>query len=106
MPDIAASYAADGTVDIDAEAQRQKTALLFRNAGLAQSVNVFNATLLAYFSSTQHVSVTLALAWWACFVSIAGWRYGLARRFHAATPTAATATNWRRRYLVFAPVEF
>ncbi len=84
---------------IEAEVQRQKTALLFRNVGVAQSVNVFNATLLAYVNSTLHVSLSAALSWWGLFVAVSAFRYLLGRRFLAANPNAAAALIWRKRYI-------
>ena len=83
---------------VDAETERQKTALVFRNAGIAQSVHVVNATLLAYVNATFQVSPGVAFTWCALVVAIAAGRYLLARRFRAAEPDAAAAVRWRRRY--------
>ena len=101
MADIGSGGVADSEVDagLDAEAQRQKTALLYRNVGIAQSVNVLNATLLAYVNATLHVTLGVALAWWGGFVAVAGWRYLLAQRFLAAKPDASAAPAWRNRYV-------
>lgn len=85
--------------DIKAETERQKTALLFRNAGVAQWVNVINASLLAYVNTTLHVSIGLAFVWWCLIVAIAAGRYQLARRFEAAAPDAVESGEWRRRYI-------
>ena len=84
---------------IEAETQRQKTALLYRNAGIAQAVNIVNASLLAYVNVTLQAAPGAALVWWCLVVSIALARFGLAHRFHRATCDAATAPAWRRRYL-------
>ena len=87
--------------DIDAEAQRQKTALLYRNAGVSQSVNVVNAALLAYVNATLHaVPVREAVVWWCIVVAISAGRIELARRFRAAQPDAAATASWRQRYLL------
>lgn len=84
---------------IEAETRRQKTALLYRNAGLAQSVSIVNATLLAYVNATFHVSAVAAFAWWCLAVVISLGRYELARRFRAAERDTAAAPIWRQRYL-------
>ncbi len=85
--------------DIDAQLMQQKTALLYRNVGLAQSLNIFNATLLAYANVDMHVSAQWSFIWWLVFVMIAGFRYQLARRFHQACPDAGATPLWTRRYL-------
>ncbi len=87
--------------DLASEAQRQKTALLYRNAGLAQLVHVVNASLVAYLNATLHAPITPTLIWWGCVVALAGSRYLLARRFLAAKPDAAACPAWRRRYIGF-----
>ncbi len=85
--------------DLKAEAERQKTALLYRNAWVAQWVTVINASLLAYVNTTLQVSGGIAFAWWCLVVAIAAGRYQLARRFHAAVPDVIGAMAWRRRYI-------
>jgi len=85
--------------EIEAQAQRQKTALLYRNAGIAQSVNVVNATLLAYVNASLQASAGAAFVWWCVLVAIAAGRYLLARRFLAIGPNAVAAMPWRRRYI-------
>jgi diguanylate cyclase (GGDEF)-like protein/PAS domain S-box-containing protein len=91
---------ADPTSIIEAEAQRQKIALLFRNVGIAQLVNVVNASLLAFVNVTMHASVRVAFVWCCLVFAITAGRYLLSRRFHAASPDATEAMAWRRRYLV------
>jgi diguanylate cyclase (GGDEF)-like protein/PAS domain S-box-containing protein len=86
--------------DIEAETQRQKTALLYRSSGPAQAVNIVNATLLAYVVISLHMSARVAIVWWCFAITIAGGRYLLARRFLAARPDASAAVAWRRRYIV------
>jgi diguanylate cyclase (GGDEF)-like protein/PAS domain S-box-containing protein len=85
--------------DVDAEPQRQKTALVYRSAGIAQSVNVVNATLLAIVNASLQGIPRTAFAWWCAAVAISVWRYVLARRFAAARPDASAAVAWRRRYV-------
>ena len=89
----------DPPSDIEAEAQRQKTALLFRYAGIAVGVNVVNAALLAYVNATLHAAASLAFAWWCFVAALAVGRYLLARRFTEAKPNAADAKKWRHRYI-------
>jgi diguanylate cyclase (GGDEF)-like protein/PAS domain S-box-containing protein len=84
---------------LDAEAQRQKTDLVYRNAGIALSVTLVNGGLLSYVNTTLHAAAGAAFAWWCLLSFVAGGRYLLARRFMAAQPLAAAATIWRRRYV-------
>jgi diguanylate cyclase (GGDEF)-like protein/PAS domain S-box-containing protein len=90
----------DPVLAVEAETQRQKTALLYRNSGIAQAVNIANATLLAYVVVSLHISVRVTFIWWCFAITIAGGRYVLARRFLAAQPDAIAAVAWRRRYMV------
>jgi diguanylate cyclase (GGDEF)-like protein/PAS domain S-box-containing protein len=85
---------------VEAETERQKTALLFRNARVAIWVNVVNASLLAYVNSTLGISAPTALIWWCVAVGVACGRYLLSRRFLAATPDTLTSGTWRQRYIV------
>jgi diguanylate cyclase (GGDEF)-like protein/PAS domain S-box-containing protein len=94
------SFTAGPDSDLEAEAQRQKTALVYRNAGIAQSVNVVNATLLAYVNVSLQASARAAFAWWCVVAAIAVGRFLLARRFLATAPDAVGATTWRRRYIL------
>lgn len=89
----------DPVLDVEAETQRQKTVLLFRSAGIAQSVHVVNATLLAYVVASLHAQVGAVFAWWSLVVLIAAGRYQLARRFLAACPNASATMAWRHRHL-------
>jgi len=84
--------------DIEAEAQHQKTTLLYRNAGVAQLVNVVNASLLAYVVTTLHASAGVAFAWWCLIFAVTAGRHLLVRRF-LADRLAATARAWRHRYI-------
>ena len=86
--------------DIEAETQRQKTALLYRNSEIVLGVTIVNASLLAYVNNTLHASADVAFAWWAILVAISAGRYLLTRRFLATNPDAATAPAWRQRYMV------
>ena len=85
--------------DIEAETQRQKTALLYRNSEIVLGVTIVNASLLAYVNTTLHASAEAAFAWWCVLVIISAGRYVLTRRFLAAKPDAAAAPVWRRRYI-------
>jgi diguanylate cyclase (GGDEF)-like protein/PAS domain S-box-containing protein len=95
----AMSLHADPASDVEAETQRQKTALLYRISGIAQSVNIVNATLLAYVVVSLQSSARVAFVWWCFAVAIAAGRYLLARRFLAARPDASAAMKWRHRHI-------
>ena len=86
--------------DIEAETQRQKTALLYRNSEIVLGVTIVNASLLAYVNNTLHASADVAFAWWAILVAISAGRYPLTRRFLATNPDAATVPAWPQRYMV------
>ncbi len=85
--------------DIEIEVQRQKTALLFRNAGIAAGAHSVNAALLAYVNVASHASRGMALLWWCIVATISLGRYLLACRFVAAKPNALDAMQWRNRYI-------
>jgi diguanylate cyclase (GGDEF)-like protein/PAS domain S-box-containing protein len=85
--------------DIEAEARRQKTALLYRNSRLVLGVTVVNASLLAYVNTTLQVTAGIALVWWCAIVAVSAGRYLMTLRFAAARPDAVAATAWRHRYI-------
>ena len=85
--------------EVETETQRQKTALLYGGARIAQSVAVVNATLLAYVNASLQALPRRAFVWWFLAVVIAAWRYVLARRFRAARPGVLLDAAWRRRYV-------
>jgi diguanylate cyclase (GGDEF)-like protein/PAS domain S-box-containing protein len=93
------SAARDPASVIEAEAQRQKTALLYHNSGIVLGVSVVNACVLAYVNTTLHASPQVALLWLSAVVIITAGRYLLTRRFVAASPDAAAAPAWRQRYI-------
>ncbi|MCC7225055.1 MAG: EAL domain-containing protein [Burkholderiaceae bacterium] len=80
--------------------EAEKTALLYRNAGIAFGVTFVNATLLAYVNATLHSPDGLTIAWWSMIAAIAAGRYLLAGRFQAARPEASEMMIWRHRYIV------
>jgi diguanylate cyclase (GGDEF)-like protein/PAS domain S-box-containing protein len=90
----------DPASDIEAEVQRQKTALLYRSSAIVLGVSVVNASVLACVNTTLHAPAELAFLWWISFVIITAGRYLLTRRFFAASPDAAAAPAWRRRHIV------
>ena len=94
------STPAGSALDVGAEAERQKTALLFRNAGAAQLLNLVNASVFAYVNTTLAASVDAAFNWWCCIVVIAAGRYLLTNRFLASNPDAHAAPAWRQRYVI------
>ncbi len=85
--------------DVETETERQKTALLYRNAGIALAVNCINASLIAWVNATLGSAAAMAFAWWFVVVTIAGSRYLLARRFQAFAPGVSSAMAWRYRYI-------
>ena len=85
--------------DIEAESQRQKTALLYRNSEVVLGVTIVNASLLAYVNTTLHAVGGFAFVWWTILVIITAGRFLLTRRFRMAKPDAAAAPAWRRRYI-------
>ena len=88
----------DAAPTIDQEAQRQKTALLFRGARIALVVNVINAALLSCVNASQ-VSPSAAWGWLGLVVAVSLARCQLTRGFFVADRTAADAMAWRRRYI-------
>jgi len=93
------THQASQTSALEAQLDLKRTQLLYRNVGMAQAVNVFNATLLVYSNVDLHLPATTGLAWWCLFAVAALLRYGLARAFSAANPDPSAAPIWRRRYL-------
>jgi diguanylate cyclase (GGDEF)-like protein/PAS domain S-box-containing protein len=89
----------DAASDIELEVERQKTALLYRNAGIALTVNIVNASLLAYADVTLGVTAGVALAWWCSVIAVVAGRFMLQRRYVASRPDAAAAVSWRNRYV-------
>jgi len=98
--DMGDSRPTEAASDIEAETQRQKTSLLYRNAGVALLVTIAIASLTAYVDATLHASANATLIWWCVVVIASLGRYQLARRFGARERDAAEAPIWRRRYLV------
>ena len=93
------SFQADQVSNVEAEAQRRKTVLLYRNAGIALWATIINGGLVAYVNATLHTAIGTAFVWWVVIVLTAAGRYLLARRFTAAQPDATAAMSWRLRYI-------
>ena len=96
---VATELPAAPSTSVHAEARRQKTALLYRNAGAAFVVNIVNGALLAYVSSTAQSQFTAVFIWWCATTAIATERYVLARKFHATVVDANASALWRVRYI-------
>lgn len=79
----------------EAELDLQKTRLLFRNAGMAQTVTVINGAVLLFVLGGLEPPAW-AIAWWLATAALAAARYELARRFLARNPVAANTMRWRR----------
>ena len=86
--------------DVEAEVQRQLTALLYRNAAVGLAVNLVTGALLAYVNAATHFPPVWAMGWWACVAVMALGRFALSLRFRSATPQAQHKTAWRRHYVM------
>jgi two-component system, sensor histidine kinase len=82
------------------EVECQKTALLFRNAGIALIGNLLNSTLLSYVAVHLGFDVKLAGAWCASIMVMATLRYAFAKRFTRAVMAAKLSKRWRNQYLL------
>ena len=82
------------------EAENQKTTLLYRNSGIALSVNAINATLLSYVGVSLGASIVASLLWWCSVVAIVLGRYWLSHGFVRAKPVGHAMRQWRQRYLI------
>src|SRR5690349_11627476 len=87
------------TSPIEAQAQLQKTVLLYRNAGIAFWVNLVVASLLALVNLGFGAPAVASVGWVCLIVVASAARKVLARRFFAARRTEADAIKWRRRYI-------
>ncbi len=94
-----ASLPSGAAFDIEAEARRQKTALLYRNVHIAFWVTVINASLLALVNAQVNTSASTALWWWIAVVVVTAGRYLLAHRFRATRPNALASRQWRDAYV-------
>lgn len=83
----------------DFQAEQHKTALLYRNADVAQLASIVNASLLAYVSVGLRDSAEVALGWWTAVAIIAAGRFLLTRAFRRANPGPDVSMIWRRWYI-------
>ncbi|MDD5249099.1 MAG: ATP-binding protein [Rhodocyclaceae bacterium] len=83
---------------VNAEIQARQTALLYRNVGLGQAVNIAVSTLLAYLGYISRPGLVILL-WWLCVLALSFARYLLARRYAQVQPPAAAAAFWCRQYV-------
>lgn len=90
----------DSIAFIDEEAERLKTALLYRNSSMAQVVNVVASAALAYINVNLDAPVFWAVCWWLSMVSVSAARLMLARQFARNSPSAFQAPAWRRRFII------
>ncbi len=90
----------DSIAFIDEEAERLKTALLYRNSSMAQVVNVVASAALAYINVNLDAPVFWAVCWWLSMVSVSAARLMLARQFVRNSPSAFQAPAWRRRFII------
>jgi signal transduction histidine kinase len=75
----------------------QQTTLLYRNAGIGQSVTVINASILAYAAGSFSADRWVAAAWWLATLALAAFRFQMSRRFVAAA--ARDVAAWNRRWI-------
>jgi diguanylate cyclase (GGDEF)-like protein/PAS domain S-box-containing protein len=90
----------DSIAFIDEEAERLKTALLYRNSSMAQVVNVVASAALAYINVNLDAPVFWAVCWWLSMVSVSAARLMLARQFVRNSPSAFQAPAWRRWFII------
>jgi signal transduction histidine kinase/ActR/RegA family two-component response regulator len=78
----------------EADVLLEKSRLLFRNAGMAQTVVVMNAAVLVGVFGGMRPPLW-AMVWWLAVLLVSALRYRLARRFLACNPDAAAIPPWR-----------
>jgi len=83
--------------DDDNEILHQKTALLYRNVGLAQAVTIAGGTILAYVNFDTH-SLWQVLLWWVAAVALAAARMMLGYFYRKSNPDRSTSRLWCDRY--------
>jgi diguanylate cyclase (GGDEF)-like protein/PAS domain S-box-containing protein len=88
--------ASSGKVD---PARRGRTALLYRNAGLALAVTLVVAALLAVVDAKLDDVPLAALAWWCGVAAVAVARYLLAWNFRRTAPVPSATPRWRTLYI-------
>jgi signal transduction histidine kinase len=76
----------------------RQTALLYRNVGIAQFINVLVAGLVAYIGVISRPGPAILL-WWLCVLALSLGRWQLGRRHAVAPNAAAEADLWCRRYV-------
>ena len=89
----------DPSFDDRAEAQRQATLLLFRNAGTAFFGNTASALLVAYVNGPPRGMTGIAATWCAGVVLLAAMRFAIARRRRIDRPGIDETMRGRRRYV-------
>ncbi|GEM_PF-2163524 len=85
----------------EADVGIEKTRLLFRNAGMAQTVVVINGGVLVFVLGGLHPPMW-AILWWIAVAIVATARYRQARSFLSQNPAAAAADYWRKRAIRWA----
>lgn len=76
----------------------RQTALLFRNACLAQLITVLAAIPTAYLGYISRPG-TVILLWLVCMVLVSYFRYRLARRYWAVRPSQTDSVYWCTNYI-------
>jgi signal transduction histidine kinase len=94
---VAAAAAPADRADDSAIADRL-TALLFRNARLAQSVSIVVSGLVAVLGFVTRPGPVI-LAWWAAMIGVSLLRLGQAGRYARRDPAVADQSRWRSEYV-------
>ena len=85
--------------DLGAETQRQKTALLYRNAPATFVVTLLNASVLTIVHGRSPAAGRVALLFWVLNVLLVCLRLPRVLRYRRLAPQAAGAPQWLRHYL-------
>lgn len=84
--------------DINSEVQARQTALLYRNAGLAQGINITVSALLAYIGYVSRPG-PIIVVWWLLMLVTSIARYQLVRRYGTVHLALAEREKWNTRYV-------
>ncbi len=83
---------------VNPEIRARQTALLYRNVGVAQTINVTVSGMIAYIGYLSRPGPVIVL-WWLAVIGLSLVRLSLARSYAAAADPVAEADVWCRRYV-------
>jgi len=86
------------TSTVNPEIQARQTALLYRNVGVAQLINVFVSGLVAYVGAISQPGPVIVI-WWLCIVGLSYLRWWLGQHYAVAPDRDVEAEMWSRRYV-------